>query len=114
MDFAFLFYASMGADDFDPQVAADAARKACMCYGALSKEAGDATCWRVKPKLHMWQELAEYQNVSLGNPKDFWAYKDEDFVGFIADLALRRGGPSTPATVPQRVLARYRALGRNR
>ncbi len=103
------FYCLMGHDDFDAKAAADCCRKCCLYYGALSQEIG-ATGWRCKPKMHMWQEMAEFQTVSLGNPRDFWTYKDEDFVGFVAQLAHSRGGGGNSRTVPNHVFARYRGL----
>ena len=40
----------------------------------------------------------------------FWAYKDEDFVGFIAELAESRGGGHNVLTTPTRTQQRYKAL----
>eukprot|EP00974_Lingulodinium_polyedra_P126470 11198363-Lingulodinium_polyedra.AAC.1 len=59
----------------------------------------------------MFQELGEFQTEELGNPRLFWAYKDESFVGFIAELAKSRGGGSVASTTPLKVVQRYRALG---
>ena len=64
----------------------------------------------MKPKLQMFQELAEYQGFVLGNPRLFWNYMDEDFVGFIATIARSRGGPKMAATTASNVLQQYRAL----
>ena len=50
----------------------------------------------MKPKLHMMQELLEYQAYELGNPRGYWEYSDEDFVGLISKLALRKGGLQPP------------------
>ena len=72
-----------------------------MLYAALGREAtseGRGLFWQFAPKAHMFQELAEYQSFVLGNPKTFWAYQDEDFVGWLAKNAASRGGPTQAAT----------------
>ena len=53
------------------------------------------------------QELAEYQSGELGNPAEFWSYKDEDFMGIVAGLAFRRGGALNPTTTTVEVLERF-------
>ena len=109
--FAFYCFCSRHVE-FDPRDIATCTRRACLQYGALRSlaDARGEDVWRPKPKLHMWQELAEYQAASLGNPKHFWAYKDEDFMGLIAELGHRRGGRSAASTLPSNVFKRYRAL----
>ena len=61
--------------------------------------------------MHMMQEMGEYQTQTIGNPRDFWCYKDEDYMGFIGDMASARGGVALPATIPTRVFQRFRGLG---
>eukprot|EP00974_Lingulodinium_polyedra_P110324 10672075-Lingulodinium_polyedra.AAC.1 len=97
---------------FDPGLAASMCRKFCLLYSSLSLEPNNIKndLWRVKPKMHLFQELAEEQTFALGNPKDFWAYKDESFMGFLASLACTRGGGSKAHTVPLRTIERYRGL----
>ena len=101
---------------------------------------GQRHVWRAKPKLHLVQELGEYMTEEVGNPRDFWNYADESFVGsgrggwrggrerrekkqkqdwrygveerFIAQLALSRGGARAAGTTPHAVIERYRALAR--
>ena len=46
----------------------------------------------------------------MGNPSAFWCYKDKDFVGFVSELAMSRGGKVLPHTALARTLARWRAL----
>lgn len=87
-----------------------AASNLCRCYEALSSSSsGDdlASCsrrfaaqfvaleqisperrWRVKPKMHMFLELA----AEGSNPSLCWTYRDEDFGGTCARLSRRRGG----------------------
>ena len=71
------------------------------------KKAGQ---WQLKPKFHLFAELAEEQSMSLGNPKDFWAYKDESFMGVVATRAASRGGGGSAQTVPLKTMERYMAL----
>ena len=98
--------------DFVPQEAARLSTQVAYTYTKLEDEAKRANkmAWRTKPKLHMMQELLEYQSFELGNPRGFWEYQDEDFVGLIATLAIRRGGPATPTACSKGVMSRYRAL----
>ncbi len=60
--------------------------------------------WRVKPKLHLFEELCQY---GTGNPKDTWVYRDEDLGGQLALLFTRRGGPDIPGTNAARALDRW-------
>ena len=66
--------------------------------------------WHAKPKFHMFQEMAQYQILELGNPRGFNEYKDEDFVGWVSKLAKRWGGPCTHTSPVDSVILRYRAL----
>ena len=106
------FYMVMSVVPFDPQAGATACQRCLRLYKALRVEAEAAGInrWALKPKIHMWQELAEFQAFDLGSPRAFWNYMDEDFVGWLAKLAHSRGGPNAFATSAKRVLDRYRAL----
>ena len=99
---------------FNANLVGDLSRKLCVQYAALSHEAeldGRPKDWRTKPKFHTMSELLEYQTHELeGSPTDFWAYKDEDFVGWIADISCRRGGPSSAASAAESLLKRYSGL----
>ena len=109
VDALFSFYMDIQDEQFSPADAGTHPRKCCLLYKALS-DGAEGKYWRLKPKFHLFVELAEYQALSLGSPRLFWAYKDEDFVGFVADLAHSRGGGSVCSTVPSRVVQRWRAL----
>ena len=108
------FYLLMGVEPYRPDLASAACQKFCSFYSALSKEAqevhGNDLFWRIKPKLHMYQELAQYQIFQLGDPKKFWNYRDEDYVGWVATIARSKGGPKQAATVARNVLQQHRAL----
>lgn len=62
--------------------------------------------WKVKPKLHLMQELAE---ESVSNPSAVWCYRDEDYGGTIARLARSRGGPSPALACSRKVLQTFYA-----
>ena len=88
---------------WDPEVARALSVQVATGFVKLNQEAlGELKLgaklqrWRVKPKLHMMQELLEYQAFSLGNPRGFWEYLDEDFVGIISTLALKKGWSQHP------------------
>ena len=102
---------------WDPEVARALSVQVATGFVKLNQEAlGELKLgaklqrWRVKPKLHMMQELLEYQAFSLGNPRGFWEYLDEDFVGIISTLALKKGGANTHLACSNNVISRYRAL----
>ena len=77
----------------------------CLLYCALEATASNPMFWRVKPKLHLFQELCEFET---GAPSLAWCYRDEDFGGTMAKLSRTRGGKSTPlATGTNALLAFY-------
>ena len=110
----FDIYLLMSAEVYDAAAAANACRQFCLHYGALSEEAArvraDTLFWKEKPKMHLMQELFEVQGRDFDmNPADFWSYRDEDFVGWVATFAGSRGGPNRCVSNATRVLQRYRA-----
>ena len=58
----------------------------------------------------MFQDMAQYQSLELGNPKGFWEYKDEDCVGWVSKLVKRWGGPCARTSKTDNVILRYKAL----
>ena len=109
----FDIYMSMSTLTFDAKALAEATRKFCVLYSSLSKEAqrdDKPLSWRAKPKLHLAQEMGEFQSHEVGNPRLFWCYRDESFVGFAAQVISSRGGGGTASTNPLRAMERYRAL----
>ena len=77
----------------DHRALSETCRRVCLLYRSLNPK---PTCtqdgWRIKPKFHMMCELCEYQASEFGSPEEFWAYKDESFVGFAAEFSHKRGG----------------------
>ena len=103
------FYVGMSLPVFDKEAAAKSCMGFSMMYGALAREAQrqGKMAWVEKPKLHLFQELGEYQSSELGNPSLFWSYKDEDYMNFVAKMAFRRGGAVSPTVTTLQVLERY-------
>ena len=98
------------------------------CYEALSAHAVDAsarlaehcrkfcTLWvdlestmpeifRIKPKMHLFQELCEMQGET--RPAMHWTYRDEDFGGSIVALGKRRGGHKSVRATSRQILAKF-------
>ena len=62
--------------------------------------------WRVKPKMHLFQELC----FEDANPSDSWTYRDEDFGGYLAASSRCRGGKATVRSVNEMVLNNFKAM----
>lgn len=107
------FYAIMSVEPFEPDNMATTTRELCLLYSALRKKAldgGEPLLWKPKPKMHLLQELGEFQAQEWGNPKFFWTYRDEDHVGQMAQVAVKRGGAQGAVAVAGNVLQRFRVL----
>ena len=105
------FYNTFGKQPFDKALAVSSARSLCMLYKQLHVHHAPGDLFALKPKFHLFIELAEWQTEEIGDPSRFWCYQDEDFVGWVAKLATSRGGGRSASTTPTNVVARYRALG---
>ena len=93
--------------------AADLSRRVALLYTGLEMEAvakGNTYSWRVKPKLHLMQELIEYQCQQSGSPCQYWTYKDESWGAWLAAASVRRGGRKTAWGVALSSLLRFRYL----
>lgn len=44
--------------------------------------------WKLTPKFHLFLHLVEIQAVTLGNPRYYWTYMDEDLQGIVKHIAL--------------------------
>ena len=106
------FYMCLGVSPFPKNQAKLACRNTCIFYCALADEAtaSGINAWKVKPKLHIFQECGEFQTEELGDPQGFWAYADEDYVGFAAEVGESRVGGGNASTATDRIVARVRAL----
>ena len=61
--------------------------------------------FRVKPKLHFFQEM--YEQDLPGRPSSDWTYREEEFGGSVARLGMRRGGSNTPGAVGRQTLLKF-------
>jgi hypothetical protein len=102
-------YMCMSHIPFDGNIYGQLCRQFLLLYKAIGAKAADPF-WKIKPKFHLMQELGEFMSVELGSPEHFWAYKDESYVGFIAQIATSRGGQNNAGTTPNRLIQRVRAL----
>ncbi len=53
--------------------------------------------WHLIPKVHLCQEL-EYQMLELGNPKHYWTYRDESFMGTVKAVCIKSAHPRRQLT----------------
>ena len=99
-------------ESYPAEVVAQTCRRMCILLSTLEEEAHGrgSVCWRMKPKVHLAQELLEYQTLTDGNPKLCWTYRDEDWGGWLAKCATRRGGHATPESVGLQVINRFLAF----
>lgn len=87
-------YDCLSSSQHSQQVMADSCRSFCLLYCRLEARSENALFWRVKPKMHLMQELCERSNGSI--PSMSWCYRDEDFGGTMSKLCRRRGGKNSP------------------
>ena len=93
--------------------AAELSRKIALLFTALEHEAlakGDAVNWRCKPKVHLMQELIEYQCALVGSPCEYWTYKDETWGAWVSRACMRRGGMKSATNVAYSGIRRFRYL----
>ena len=84
----------------------DNCRKFCTLWVALEEH--EPEIFRIKPKMHLMQELCEMEPNS--RPSLHWTYRDEEFGGTVAALGRRLGGPNTAASVGVQTLLKFCAL----
>jgi len=89
---------------FSSDVLRDSAVRFAQQFVALESHFPDPMAWRIKPKLHLFLELA----AEGSRPSQFWCYRDEDWGGSVARMARRRGGRSSLASFSANVLTRFR------
>ena len=83
-------------------------RNLCVLYGQLSAEAFalGKKLWKFTPKFHLFLHLCEWQVPSLGNPRFWWTYSDEDLVGMLIEVAQT----CHPSTMAQTALFKWLLL----
>ena len=86
------------------------ANRMAILYCALEKEQLDLGVekkWKIKPKLHLFLELAFHFCKERGNPRLFWTYADESHGGDLRELAKSRGGKNASRASCYRMLCRF-------
>jgi len=102
-------YECLHAANFGHEILRDHSRKFCIQFSALETTLGGGGAllkWRLKPKVHLMQELCE---ESRHNPSTNWTYRDEYFGGSMAGFARVRGGKATAKVVGHNVLLKFQA-----
>ena len=110
VEFLAEMYGHLGQHPYPAAAAATACRKFCALFTQLENEAirgRDLARWRMKPKIHLLQELIEFIAPELGSPDLWWTYRDESWGGCLAKYGERRGGPKHAAAVALAVLRRF-------
>jgi hypothetical protein len=104
------FYTVMNQEEFNPELANRASNEFLTCYSQLAQEswAKGLRTWAIKPKFHLFAHLGEEQCWELGNPRLFWAYTDEDFMGALGRMGRPRGG-SQGKNMVVKLMEKYRA-----
>jgi hypothetical protein len=98
-------YDCLSQATYSPEALRENSRKFALLYVALER-ATPHPAWRVKPKLHLFQEMCE---LGTACPSLCWSYRDEDFGGSLAQVSRRRGGSSSPAATAAALLAKFAA-----
>ena len=101
-------YFCLHGDVFNHATMSENSRKFCILFAAL-EAASEGINWRLKPKVHLMQELCEFTDT---NPSTNWTYRDEDFGGSMAGMARVRGGRGSARVVGLNVLRKFIAKHR--
>jgi hypothetical protein len=75
----------------------------------LAAEYHSAQVFAARPKLHMSQHIRD-TILLFGNPRDFWCYGDEDFVGLIKKIAMQTRHPRSIESILLSKFRLYSAL----
>lgn len=96
--------------DFSAVRFEDSATRMAILYCSLEREQMDMDVykrWKVKPKLHLFMELAFHICKERGNPSKFWTYKDETHGGHLREIAKSKGGKNSSSSSAYRMLTRF-------
>jgi hypothetical protein len=98
------FFQSLEVEPFDPNACKAGMYKYLTNLRALNQlwrldlhtaAERKAMPYHLRPKCHLCQHLVEDKVPLFGNPKLFWGYRDEDFVGTIKRIAAKSMHPMT-------------------
>ena len=96
-------YSCLSSDNFDHQVMLDSSVRFARQFVALEQAHG-GKFFKVKPKLHLFLELAS----GINKPSTCWTYRDEDFGCSCARMSRRRGGLLNATSTSASLIARFR------
>jgi hypothetical protein len=96
-------YQCLSSSSHNHELLASSCKQFCLLYVALEATA-IGKLWRVKPKLHLFQELCE---MSTSRPVTCWTYRDEDFGGTMSRMSRRRGGRNSPYSTARSLLLKF-------
>lgn len=101
---------------FDASRVATLGREVAVLYKSIREHSLQMSpttlAWKLKPKVHLFQELTEYVCPMAGNPKYAWTYKDEDFGGYLVRMSSKRGGKNSSKSSALAVIQRFFARNR--
>jgi hypothetical protein len=101
-------YDCLSADAPNRGISLEAAARAfALQLVALERASTSPWRWRVKPKVHLFLELA-MEGPEGGAAAANWTYRDEDWGGTAARLARRRGGALRPTLVSRNLLLNFK------
>lgn len=102
-------YSCLSTTGFDGERFAQVATTFGLQYTGLHAYAvaNDLRRWGLKPKFHLFMELAHNATAS---PSKHWTYRDESFGGFVSGMCERRGGALTPTAVGKSFFDRFAAM----
>lgn len=96
-------YSCLSETGYDAELLAHSCQQFCLLYISL-EQVSDGLNWRVKPKLHLFQEVCEF---AANRPAKNWCYRDEDAGGGLSRMSRRKGGSNTAATQGINVLLKF-------
>jgi hypothetical protein len=97
-------------DSFDEEVLDKTAKSLGLLVVALETEEAQGLGrknWAVKPKLHLFMELATFICKERGNPRWFWVYADETNGGIMRCIGTRRGGKNSSSGTAFNMLSKW-------
>ena len=97
-------YEQLSPDVYDQAVLAEHSRKFALLAVACEASSPYDKMFAVKPKLHLMQELCEFDTSC---PSLHWCYRDEDFGGGTMQTGKRRGGQLKPRSTGFVVLHKF-------
>ena len=73
------------------------------CHNLQGLHAIDPKRWQMRPKLHLFLELA----AEPGTPSSSWNYREESFGGSVSRQSHRRGGIASPLALSRATLTKF-------